>query len=203
MKIYLVKATPSTLFAEDIGSFALVMVGCGAIVANDLYGSSFGNPGIGIVFGLVVMVMIYSVGNISGAHFNPAVTTLGATLPAIDTARAFVLEVLGAFILMFVVIKCVQRALRKRHYGWCCDWWRGGDAGNFCWASHWRSMQPGTLPGSGTGKQATGITVALSARPSLWYLPDEPELPFGAGNRLLPGRNRIAFQLRRRKSASH
>lgn len=61
-------------FAEFVGTFALVFAGCGAIVANDLYGGVLGHSGISIVFGLVVMVMIYSVGNISGAHLNPAVT---------------------------------------------------------------------------------------------------------------------------------
>lgn len=61
-------------FAEVIGTFALVFTGCGAIVVNDLYGGALGHVGICLVFGLVVMTMIYAVGNISGAHFNPAVT---------------------------------------------------------------------------------------------------------------------------------
>lgn len=62
------------LAAEAIGTFALVFAGCGAIVVNDLYGLALGHAGIGMVFGLVVMAMIYSIGNISGAHINPAVT---------------------------------------------------------------------------------------------------------------------------------
>jgi len=60
--------------AEIFGTFALVFVGCGAIVANDNYGGALGHMGICAAFGLVVMTMIYAVGNISGAHFNPAVT---------------------------------------------------------------------------------------------------------------------------------
>lgn len=60
--------------AEFIGTFALVFAGCGAIVVNDFFGNSLGHVGICLVFGLVVMTMIYAVGNISGAHFNPAVT---------------------------------------------------------------------------------------------------------------------------------
>jgi aquaporin Z len=60
--------------AEAIGTFALVFAGCGAIVVNDLYDAPLGHVGVSLVFGLVVMAMIYSVGNVSGAHLNPAVT---------------------------------------------------------------------------------------------------------------------------------
>ena len=61
-------------FAEAVGTFALVFAGCGAIVVNDLYGGSLGHAGVSVVFGLIVMAMIYAIGNISGAHINPAVT---------------------------------------------------------------------------------------------------------------------------------
>ena len=60
--------------AEAIGTFALVFAGCGAIVVDDLFGAPLGHTGVSMVFGLIVMVMIYSIGNISGAHINPAVT---------------------------------------------------------------------------------------------------------------------------------
>jgi len=60
--------------AEAFGTFALVFAGCGAIVVDELYGGVLGHTGVSMVFGLVVMAMIYSVGNISGAHINPAVT---------------------------------------------------------------------------------------------------------------------------------
>jgi aquaporin Z len=60
--------------AEASGTFALVFAGCGAIVVNDLFGNLLGHVGVSMVFGLVVMAMIYSIGNISGAHINPAVT---------------------------------------------------------------------------------------------------------------------------------
>ena len=60
--------------SEAIGTFLLVFVGCGAIVVNDLSNGSITHVGISIAFGLVVMAMIYSVGEISGAHLNPAVT---------------------------------------------------------------------------------------------------------------------------------
>lgn len=63
-----------SLIAEFIGTFGLVFAGCGAIVINSLSGGQITHVGIGLVFGLIIMVMIYAVGHISGAHFNPAVT---------------------------------------------------------------------------------------------------------------------------------
>ncbi len=59
--------------AEAAGTFALVFFGTGAIVIDAQTGD-LGNVGIGIAFGLVIMSMIYAVGHVSGAHFNPVVT---------------------------------------------------------------------------------------------------------------------------------
>ncbi|RAP38921.1 aquaporin [Candidatus Marinamargulisbacteria bacterium SCGC AAA071-K20] len=61
-------------FCELIGTFFLVFAGTGAIIANDIYGGSIGHVGIALSFGLVVMAVIYAVGDTSGAHINPAVT---------------------------------------------------------------------------------------------------------------------------------
>ncbi|KAJ6771878.1 AQUAPORIN NIP2-1 [Salix koriyanagi] len=61
------------IIAEVIGTFFVIFTGCGSVVVEKMYGSvTF--PGICVVWGLIVMVMVYSVGHISGAHFNPAVT---------------------------------------------------------------------------------------------------------------------------------
>jgi len=62
-----------SLAAEAIGTFALVFAGCGAIMVDAGTGA-LGHVGVAISFGLVIMVMIYALGHISGAHFNPAVT---------------------------------------------------------------------------------------------------------------------------------
>ena len=60
--------------AEAIGTFALVFCGTGAIIINQETNGIISNSGIAITFGLIVMVMIYALGDISGAHFNPSVT---------------------------------------------------------------------------------------------------------------------------------
>ncbi|XP_020222827.1 probable aquaporin NIP-type [Cajanus cajan] len=61
------------VIAELIGTYFVVFAGCGSVAVNKIYGSvTF--PGICVTWGLIVMVMIYSVNHISGAHFNPAVT---------------------------------------------------------------------------------------------------------------------------------
>jgi aquaporin Z len=59
---------------EFIGTFALVFAGTGAIVIDEFSSGAITHPGIAITFGLIVMTMIYAVGDISGAHLNPAVT---------------------------------------------------------------------------------------------------------------------------------
>jgi MIP family channel proteins len=61
------------LVAELIGTFALVFAGAGAIMV-DAKTHALGHIGVAISFGLVIMIMIYAVGHISGAHFNPAVS---------------------------------------------------------------------------------------------------------------------------------
>jgi len=62
------------LLAEAVGTFALVFAGTGAIVINDITGGAVSHIGISLTFGLVILAMIYALGDISGAHFNPAVT---------------------------------------------------------------------------------------------------------------------------------
>ncbi len=61
-------------FAEVLGTFGLVFCGTGAIVTNEMTGGTVTHVGIAMTFGLIVMVMVYAFGEVSGAHFNPAVT---------------------------------------------------------------------------------------------------------------------------------
>ena len=67
------RALVRALVAEVIGTFALVFAGAGAIIVDAKTGA-LGHVGVSLVFGLVIMAMIYAVWHVSGAHFNPAVT---------------------------------------------------------------------------------------------------------------------------------
>ena len=63
-----------SFIAEVIGTFALVFCGTGAIIIDQQTGGAVTHVGVAITFGLIVMSMIYSLGSISGAHLNPAVS---------------------------------------------------------------------------------------------------------------------------------
>lgn len=80
------------LLSECIGTFALVFAGTGAIVINDASGGAITHPGIALTFGLIILAMIYTFGDVSGAHFNPAVTM------AFAAARRFAWREVPAYV---------------------------------------------------------------------------------------------------------
>jgi aquaporin Z len=86
--------------AELFGTFVLVFVGVGAIVAGGFGGAlPIGQIGIGLAFGLAVTAMAYTIGPVSGAHLNPAVTLgvfLAARMPGRDVAPYMIAQVIGA-----------------------------------------------------------------------------------------------------------
>lgn len=85
--------------AECFGVFALVFAGCGAIVTEAEHPGTLGTVGIALVFGLIVMAMIYATGHLSGAHLNPAVTlafVLTRHLPRTEALAYVVAQVAGA-----------------------------------------------------------------------------------------------------------
>ena len=143
MIVSLKKNRMKNYIAEIIGTFSMIFCGCGAMVINDFTGGTITHPGVAITWGLIVMAMIYAFGDISGAHFNPAVSVgfaiakkfswnevpkyiisqfigaisasllllylfpesdLGATLPAIEPLKVFIIELLLSFFLMVVII---------------------------------------------------------------------------------------------------
>jgi aquaporin NIP len=104
--------------AEAIAAFALVVAGCGAIVADDRYAGALGAVGVALVFGLVIMVMVYATGHLSGAHINPAVTlafTLTRHFPARE-ALAYVAAQLAGAVAGALVLLAVWTS-RPAHLG--------------------------------------------------------------------------------------
>jgi MIP family channel proteins len=85
--------------AEGIAAFALVFAGCGAVVTDATHQGALGSVGVSLVFGLVIMVMIYATGHLSGAHINPAVTdafTLTRHFPGRDAIAYIGAQLVGA-----------------------------------------------------------------------------------------------------------
>jgi aquaporin NIP len=87
--------------SEILGTFALVFCGTGAIVIDKVTGGAVSHVGVSVTFGLIVMAMIYALGEISGAHLNPAVSiafALAGRLPAKALAPYIASQVAGAFL---------------------------------------------------------------------------------------------------------
>jgi aquaporin NIP len=87
--------------AELIGTFALVFCGTGAIVMDQASGGAVTHVGVAITFGLIVLAMIYALGDISGAHLNPAVTiafTIANRLSRTEAVTYILFQLAGAFL---------------------------------------------------------------------------------------------------------
>ena len=91
----------SKLAAEAFGTFALVFAGTGAIIANETSGGAVTHVGIALTFGLIVLAMIYALGDVSGCHINPAVTI------AFFVAGRFK----GRYVIPYIVCQCVGATL--------------------------------------------------------------------------------------------
>ena len=87
--------------AELLGTFALVFCGTGAIVINQQAGGVITHVGISLTFGLIVMAMIYALGDVSGAHMNPAVTIAFTVAKRFQLKQVFpyiLSQLIGAFL---------------------------------------------------------------------------------------------------------
>lgn len=101
------------LFAEFFGTFMLVFAGTGAIVVNDISGGAIGHAGIAVTFGLIVLAVIYTYGDISGAHINPAVTLafwVAKRFPGRLVPGYFAAQILGAISASFLLANLVGHA---------------------------------------------------------------------------------------------
>ncbi|MBL7921642.1 MAG: aquaporin [Bacteroidia bacterium] len=92
--------------AEIIGTFALIFCGTGAIIINQESVGAITHAGIAATFGLIVAAMIYTVGDISGAHLNPAVTIafwVAKVFPAKEILPYIISQGIGAFLASFTL----------------------------------------------------------------------------------------------------
>jgi aquaporin Z len=92
--------------AEIIGTFALIFCGTGAIIINQQTGGVISHAGVAATWGLIVAAMIYTVGDISGAHLNPAVTIafwVAKTFPAKEILPYIISQGIGAFLASFTL----------------------------------------------------------------------------------------------------
>jgi len=93
--------------AEFLGTFAMVFAGTGAVVIDAVTGGGVTHVGISLTFGLIVMAMIYAVGDISGAHLNPAVTLgffLSGRFSGRCVPRYILSQLLGALLASFLLL---------------------------------------------------------------------------------------------------
>lgn len=87
--------------AEFVGTYCLVFAGTGAIIINDTSGGTVTHVGVGLTFGLIVLAMIYAIGDVSGCHINPAVTVafwVAGQFPARQVLPYFVSQLLGGLL---------------------------------------------------------------------------------------------------------
>lgn len=92
--------------SEALGTFTMIFCGCGAMTVNEITGGSISHVGVAITWGLVVMGMIYAFGDISGAHFNPAVTIGFAFAKKFSWSKVpqYILsQFIGAIVAMFLL----------------------------------------------------------------------------------------------------
>ncbi|XP_004486280.1 aquaporin NIP1-2-like [Cicer arietinum] len=107
------------LVAEVVGTFMLIFVGCGVVVTNLNNDNVVTLPGVAIVWGLAVMVLAYSLGHVSGAHFNPAVTIAQASTKRFPVQQipTYIIAQLFGSILASVVLKVIFSDKENRFVG--------------------------------------------------------------------------------------
>jgi aquaporin NIP len=148
------------LVAEMIGTFALVFAGTGAIVINDVSNGGVTHVGIALTFGLVVLAMIYAVGDISGAHLNPAVSTgfwLAGRFPGRQLVPYIFAQLIGAF-----AASAVLRALFPTHPTLGATFPAGSDLQSFILEVVLTFLLMFVILNVSTGAKEKGITAGIA-----------------------------------------
>ena len=126
--------------AEFIGTFSLVLFGCGAAVVAGVSGSGpagIGLLGISLAFGLAVVAMAYAIGPISGCHINPAITIamlVAGKMKAADAIGYIIAQVLGAVAgaaILFVIVSGQESFSGLGEWGLGANGWGEGYGGNY------------------------------------------------------------------------
>src|SRR5262245_55422406 len=106
-----------TLLAEGLGTFILVLFGCGAVHSAVLTGAQSGLWQVAIVWGLGVALAVYSVGGVSGAHINPAMTialAIWGRFPWARVAPYIVVQLIGAILAASVLFVIYGPSLKQK-----------------------------------------------------------------------------------------
>jgi len=148
------------LAAEFIGTFCLVFAGTGAVVINDVSSGAITHVGIALTFGLVVLAMIYSVGDISGAHLNPAVTLGFFAAGRFD--RGQVLPYLGSQCLGALAASLLLRLLFPQHPTLGSTLPAGSDLQSFVLEFVLTALLMFVILSVSTGAKEKGITAGIA-----------------------------------------
>jgi aquaporin Z len=146
--------------AEFIGTFGLVFAGTGAIVVNELSGGAITHVGVALTFGLIVLVMIYTFGDVSGAHLNPAVTVgfvAARRMPFREAPPYLLAQVLGA-----VAASCTMRLLFPQSNLLGATLPSGSDAQSLVLEAILTFLLMLTILNVSTGAKEKGITAGIA-----------------------------------------
>ena len=147
------------LTSEFVGTFCLIFAGTGAIVINDVSGGAVSHVGVALTFGLVVLAMIYTLGEISGAHFNPAVTLGFWAARRLD--KGLVLPYIAAQCAGALAASLVLRALFPSDAGLGRTLPAGSSSQSFVLELILTAILMFVILGVSTGAKEKGITAGL------------------------------------------
>lgn len=117
------KGLSKKLLAEAIGTFALILIGAGAVCTDAFTGGKIGVTGIAFAHGLTILVMVYAFGYISGTHINPAVSLglfISKKLSALEFAAYVAAQLVGAGIAGFLLAQIYPNFVHAAPYLGLC-----------------------------------------------------------------------------------